>query len=245
LTVIAYKMDARELTERQQVGGREGEKSRHLSSPGRVWRRVRIALWGAAGLVVALAVGFGAFAEHISLLTQPTEMRTADGIIVLTGGQSRLGAAIDLLKAGKGKRLLISGVNPHAGRRALREVTGGDKQLFRCCVDIDHVALDTVGNAEQSAKWVAAHDYGRVILVTNNYHMPRSLLEMHRLLPDASVEPYPVVNSRLDDGSWLIKPDALRVLATEYVKYLAALARGMLPTDPPAEQKAIVSAAIE
>jgi len=238
-------MDGRESTERHQVGGRDGEKSTHVSSPSRIWQRGRIALRGGAGLVLALAVGFGAFAEHISLLTQPAQMRTADGIIVLTGGQSRLSAALDLLKEGKGKRLLISGVNPHAGRKALREVTGSDKQLFLCCVDIDHLALDTVGNAEQSAKWVAAHDYGRVILVTNNYHMPRSLLEMHRLLPQANVEPYPVVNSRLDDGSWLTKPDALRVLATEYVKYLAALARSVLPANVPAEQPAIVSAAIE
>jgi uncharacterized SAM-binding protein YcdF (DUF218 family) len=238
-------MDARELTERQQAGGRNGEKSRYVSSPGRIWRRARIVLWGGAGLLLALIAGFGIFAEHISLLSQPTDMRTADGIIVLTGGQSRIGAALNLLEAGKGKRLLISGVNPHAGRKALREVTGGDKRLFTCCVDIDHVALDTIGNAEQSAKWVAAHDYGRIILVTNNYHMPRSLLEMHRLLPDANVEPYPVVNSRLDDGSWLTKPDALRVLATEYMKYLAALARGVLPVNPPAERPAIVSAAIE
>jgi len=227
------------------VGGADGQKSVHVSSLRPVWRRARFALLGVAGFVVALTVGFGVFAEHISLLTQPTDMRTADGIIVLTGGQSRLSAAFDLLKAGKGKRLLISGVNPHADRRALREVTGGDKRLFTCCVDIDHVALDTIGNAEQSAKWVAAHDYGRVILVTNNYHMPRSLLEMHRLLPQANVEPYPVVNSRLDDGSWLTKPDALRVLATEYVKYLAALARSVVPANPPAEHPAIVSAAIE
>ena len=227
------------------MGGADGQKSVHVSSLRPVWRRARFALLGVAGFVVALTVGFGVFAEHISLLTQPTDMRTADGIIVLTGGQSRLSAAFDLLKAGKGKRLLISGVNPHADRRALREVTGGDKRLFTCCVDIDHVALDTIGNAEQSAKWVAAHDYGRVILVTNNYHMPRSLLEMHRLLPQANVEPYPVVNSRLDDGSWLTKPDALRVLATEYVKYLAALARSVVPANPPAEHPAIVSAAIE
>jgi uncharacterized SAM-binding protein YcdF (DUF218 family) len=207
---------------------------------------MRLLFWGGAGVVCALVVGFGLFAEHVSLLTQPANMRAADGIIVLTGGQSRIGAAIDLLKSGKGKRLLISGVNPHSGRRALREVTGGDKQLFTCCVDIDHEAVDTIGNAEQSAKWVAEHDYGSVILVTNNYHMPRSLLEMHRLLPTASVEPYPVVNSRLDDGSWLTKPAAVRVLATEYVKYLAALARGLLPADPASGgQRSVVSAAIE
>ena len=42
----------------------------------------------------------------------------ADAIIVLTGGQSRIDAAVDLLKSGKGKRLLISGVHPAASRAA-------------------------------------------------------------------------------------------------------------------------------
>ena len=60
--------------------------------------------------------------------------------------------------------------------------------------------------------------------MTNNYHMPRSLLEMRRLLAKARLEPYPVVNSRLDGGGWMVKPDALRVLFTEYLKYLAAVA---------------------
>jgi len=59
--------------------------------------------------------------------------------------------------------------------------------------------------------------------------MPRSLLEMRRLLVKATLEPYPVVNSRLDGGGWMVKPDALRVIFTEYLKYLAAIARGLVP----------------
>ena len=148
---------------------------------------------------------------------------------MLTGGQARLDAALGLLKSGKGKRLLISGVHPAADSDALRAATGGDRKLFSCCVDIDHAALDTIGNAEESAKWVRSHDYGSVILVTNNYHMPRSLLEMGRLLDKAELEPYPVVNTKLDDGGWMAKPEALRVLFTEYNKYLLALARGVVP----------------
>jgi uncharacterized SAM-binding protein YcdF (DUF218 family) len=238
-------MDACESPE-SQPGIRDGAQSdKSVPSPSRIWPRIRLALWGGAGFVFALAIGFAFFAEHVSLLTQPVNMRAADGIIVLTGGQSRIGAALDLLKSGKGKRLLISGVNPHSGRKTLREVTGGDRQLFSCCIDIDHEAVDTIGNAEQSARWMAEHEYGSVILVTNNYHMPRSLLEIHRLLPRASVEPYPVVNSRMDDGSWLTKPAAVRVLATEYVKYLAALARGVLPANTPGGQPTVVSAAME
>jgi uncharacterized SAM-binding protein YcdF (DUF218 family) len=114
----------------------------------------------------------------------------------------------------------------------LQAATGGDKALFSCCVDIDRAALDTIGNAEESAKWVRSHAYGKVILVTNNYHMPRSLLEMNRLLDEEELAPYPVVNSKLDNGGWMMRPDALRVLFTEYNKYLAALVRGVLPYQP-------------
>ena len=158
----------------------------------------------------------------------------------MTGGQARLDAALGLLKSGKGKRLLISGVHPSADSDDLQAATGGDRKLFSCCVDIDHAALDTIGNAEESAKWVRSHDYGKVILVTNNYHMPRSLLEMGRLLDKAELDPYPVVNTKLDDGGWMVRPEALRVLFTEYNKYLLALARGVLPRHPTHDGIAVV-----
>jgi len=196
----------------------------------------RVILQAALGLLLLAAVcfvgGFGWFASHVAHLTTPADPQKADAIIVLTGGQSRLDAAMDLLESGKGERLLISGVHPSASRFQLQKATGGDKTLFSCCVDIDRAALDTIGNAEESAKWVENHAYGSIILVTNNYHMPRSLLEMGRLLRHARLEPYPVVNSDLGNGGWLTKPEALRVLFTEYNKYLLALARGIVPLRP-------------
>jgi len=176
--------------------------------PRRGWRVFRIAAFILAASAFAFLGGFGWFADHVSHLRPPADPQKADAIIVLTGGQSA------------------------ASRRQLQRATGGDKQLFSCCVDIDHAALDTIGNAEESAKWVASHAYGSIILVTNNYHMPRSLLEMGRLLHGARLEPYPVVNSNLGNGGWLTKPEALRVLFTEYNKYLLALARGVLPVRP-------------
>ena len=218
--------------------GRDDGAVAEARRPGRV-------LWlsGVAALVagVVFLAGFAIFSTHVSQLATPNDPETADAIIVLTGGQARLDAAIDLLKSGKGKRLLISGVHPDANRDDLSAVTGGGKQLFSCCVDIDHAALDTIGNAEESAKWVRSHAYDRIILVTNNYHMPRSMLEMGRLLGNAVLEPYPVVNTRLDEGRWL-QPPALRVLFTEYNKYLLALARGIVPLRPTANGLSVVSA---
>jgi uncharacterized SAM-binding protein YcdF (DUF218 family) len=190
-------------------------------------------------LVALFAGGFGWFASKVSHMTTPANPAKADAIIVLTGGQARLDAALDLLASGKGERLLISGVHPSASRRQLQAATGSDKALFSCCVDIDRAALDTIGNAQESAKWVESHAYGSVILVTNNYHMPRSLLEMSRLLHGAKLEPYPVVNTNLDNGDWLTKPEALRVLLTEYSKYLLALARGIVPVRQTADSVAL------
>lgn len=208
-----------------------------------IFNRLRLPLAAALAAASLFLSGFALFAGHVSRLAAPAELRQADAIIVLTGGHSRLDVAVDLLRDGKGRRLLISGVNPIAGADDLRRATGGDAGLFACCVDIDHAATDTVGNATESAKWVSANAFGSVILVTNNYHMPRSLMEMRRYLPSAELQPYPVVNRRLDNGAWLAKPDAVRVMFVEYAKFLAALARGVFAADAPPGAVTVVRAA--
>ena len=139
-------------------------------------------------------------------------------------------AGAGFLREGKGGRLLISGVNPVADADDLRRATGAEQALFDCCIDIDHAALDTIGNAAESARWAAENGFASAILVTNNYHMPRSLLEMRRADPSLRIVPYPVVNTPLGGGEWLRNPEALRVLFTEYTKYLAALTRGVFGT---------------
>lgn len=194
-------------------------------------------------VVVAFAAGFGWFANHIGTLAPPADPRVADGIIVLTGGQFRLDAAVDLLKSGKGRRLLISGVNPVTGARDLQVVTGADARLFQCCIDIDRAALDTAGNAEEGAKWARRNHFDSLILVTNNYHIPRTMLEMRLLLSEAELQPYPVVNTRLDEIDWLRNPDAVRVLLTEYAKYVAALARTAVGASPGQARLASIHAA--
>jgi uncharacterized SAM-binding protein YcdF (DUF218 family) len=188
-------------------------------------RRGRLAFRAVALGLVAFLFGFGVFSSHIGRLATPATPEGADAIIVLTGGQARIDAAVDLLKAGKGKRLLISGVNPSASVEDIQRVTGVDAGLMGCCIDIDRIAGDTVGNAIISARWLSDNAYSSAILVTNNYHMPRSLLEMRRFGAGTAIQPYPVVNTRIDRGEWLLNPDALRVLFTEYAKYLAAVAR--------------------
>src|SRR5947199_10386092 len=64
----------------------------------------------AFALVAAIGVGFVWFVWHVAA-TEVALNRNADGIVAMTGGASRISDAIELLAAGHGKRLLISGVH--------------------------------------------------------------------------------------------------------------------------------------
>jgi uncharacterized SAM-binding protein YcdF (DUF218 family) len=61
--------------------------------------------------VAAAGIGFLAFLSQLREAEAKPD-RKADGIVVLTGGSSRVSDAMELLAAGYGKRLLISGVHP-------------------------------------------------------------------------------------------------------------------------------------
>ena len=190
-------------------------------------------LWPAriTGAVLSLLlIGFVGFAFNVA--QRPIRLpEHVDGIIALTGGEARIGEAVRLLAEHRAERMLITGVNRHTSRADLVRLAGGASQLFDCCIDIGYWARDTFGNAEEARAWVRRNGFTRLIVVTSSYHMPRSLLEMRRLAGSVRLVPYPVVNTRLDHGRWIGEPAALRVLVTEYLKYLAALVRGILPSD--------------
>ncbi|HEY2178927.1 MAG TPA: YdcF family protein [Caulobacteraceae bacterium] len=184
------------------------------------------------GLAAVLAVvliwtaGLLEFADRIARLTPADEPAPAEGIVALTGGSDlRLEAATDLLESGKGRRLLVSGVNRAATRSDLWGVTGAAKPLFDCCVDLGFTAADTLGNARESAQWARARGYRDIILVTADYHMPRALIELRSAMPEARITPYPVATPTLDAHHWRDTSQGARRMVLEYSKYLAILAR--------------------
>jgi uncharacterized SAM-binding protein YcdF (DUF218 family) len=69
-------------------------------------------------------------------------------------------------------------------------------------------------------------------LVTAAYHMPRSLLEFHRVLPGTEIVPHPVFPEHVKQRSWWRWPGSASLFASEYSKYLVALARGLFDGRP-------------
>lgn len=173
---------------------------------------------------VMLAFGFVLFATTVTRdPVPPTE--TADGIVVLTGGEARIRAGADLLVQGRGKRMLISGVNRQTTREDILRVSGLDSRMLNCCVDLGYEALDTVGNADEARTWAHNHGYVTVILVTSSYHMPRSLAELALAMPDVRVVPYAVTPRNFPDTGWWLHVKTSSLLLKEYLKYLPAAAR--------------------
>jgi uncharacterized SAM-binding protein YcdF (DUF218 family) len=174
--------------------------------------------------VVLLGVGFIVFTMSIDRVPKEP-YGNADGIVVLTGGASRIDQAMKLLAQGRAKRVLITGVYVATTREELKKLASEGSQYFSCCVDVDREARNTIDNATETSQWVAANKYGSLIVVTSNYHMPRALAELARVMPGVTLTPYAVVDNNVHLDRWWTYPGTTKLLLSEYLKYLPALAR--------------------
>jgi uncharacterized SAM-binding protein YcdF (DUF218 family) len=182
-----------------------------------------------AVLVFIWFVGLNAFADRVGRYAPASEPPRADAIVALTGASDvRLATGMRLLEARKGQRMLVSGVNREATRDDVREVTRGFGELYDCCVDLGFQAESTLGNAQETAEWARAHRFKRLVVVTSDYHMPRSLLELRSALPEVELYPYPVETDLVEAERWWASSDSAQKVTLEYCKYLVVLFREMV-----------------
>ena len=160
-------------------------------------------------LLLLYAIGFVLFAFTLGKAA-PANARPTDAAIVLTGASGRIEHAIDVLRQGKAKRLLIAGADPSVTKRDLARRIVGSGSLLKCCVDLGSESVDTRSNAEEAGRWLAKHDFLSVRLITSDWHMRRARYEFRKVLK----------------GKYVIVPDAVRTepsfltLFGEYNKYV-------------------------
>jgi uncharacterized SAM-binding protein YcdF (DUF218 family) len=145
---------------------------------------------------------------------------STDGIVIFTGGKTRLNVALDLFQQKKGRYLLVSGVNHQSN---LSEIV--DRLASKSQITLGYSALDTLGNAEETAAWARNHHLKTLRLITSNYHMPRSLFELRHLLPGLEIIPHPVVGKSFLHPKWWLDLPTLCLVIQEYNKFLFALIR--------------------
>ncbi len=177
-------------------------------------------------LVIIIAfwvLGFSVFAvTSLSNNNAPYGDTKADAIIVLTGGKNRVNAGLVLLRDGKADRLLVSGTHKDVKIEDILELENMPDK-WRCCIELDPIATDTLGNAHESAKWIKEHKITSIILVTSSYHIRRARNELELALSPKDIEiheydlPY--------DADKLNKPQSWLFLVGEYNKTLLSYIR--------------------
>ncbi len=175
-------------------------------------------------LLTAWLVGLGAYTSAMPQTLQDKTTQT-DAIVVLTGGSERLEVGLALLERGLAQQLFLSGVGGEVTLDDLRETALDVPDHLIDRVTLGHAALDTVGNARETADWMKTMGFKSLRLVTAAYHMPRALLELHAAMPEIQIIPNPVFPKTVKQTEWWKWRGTALLMAEEYTKFLVAWLR--------------------
>lgn len=175
-------------------------------------------MWSAFILSVMIyAGGFLVFIAEYQRAALPT-LKSADAIVVLTGGPDRIGEAVKLLADKHAPRLFISGVNEQTDEDDLIRTIPALQKFMTCCVTIDRDATNTHENAVQTIRWAKRNNYKSIILVTSHAHLPRALFEF-RTSGGEMIEISPWrVGGPENPEDWWHDTQTIRAMLTEYTK---------------------------
>lgn len=174
-------------------------------------------------LAAVWLAGFFLFVGRVTAYSEPVideEIVATDAVVVLTGGSERLAAGLNLLRAGKAKKLLVSGVYPAVKTGELLRREELSQELIDCCVVLGRAADNTFGNATETEAFLKKEGFRTLRLVTAHYHMPRSLYLFNKMMPAVRIYLYPVSPDSVALDFWWRSPGTLSLLAYEYCKYL-------------------------
>jgi len=169
-----------------------------------------------SGLFSLWAIGFIVFAVT---LPGSAEIEKTDSIVVPTGGQGRIDRGLEVLRAGAAKKLLVTGVDPDVKPAEFAAEYKVEQRLMACCVTLGRAAVDTRGNAAETAGWIAENKFASLRLVTSDWHMRRTAVELSSALPPEVLVVEDAVSSA----------PSLRILFLEYNKLIASFVLRYLP----------------
>ena len=165
---------------------------------------------------VLWALGFLWFAMA---LPQPAGAQKTDAIVVPTGSGGRIQRGLELLHKGAARQMLVTGVDEEVRPNEFAVEYSVPARTMACCVTLGFAALDTRGNARETAEWVAQRKVRSLRLVTSDWHMRRAALELENALPDDTTVLRDAVRTE----------PSLRTLFLEYHKLLATWLVQVLP----------------
>ena len=145
-------------------------------------------------------------------------------IVVITGGSGRIKTGAKLLSNSVNSRLLISGVGMGVKRSEILSSFGLDTKR----VDLGYNANSTRGNAIETKNWVKKNGFKKIVLVTDNWHLPRAKLLFEAAMPDIKIIPHSVFVKRENNRGDLGLSKNIMFLIQEHIKYLISHLQAVL-----------------
>ena len=113
---------------------------------------------------------------------------------------------------GAAEQMLVTGVDVDVRPEEFAAEFEVEDRLMQCCITLGFSALDTRGNARETTRWMEDQRYNSLRLVTADWHMRRTGVELSERLPD---------NIRVLRDAVPSQP-SLWTLFVEYHKFLVA-----------------------
>jgi len=152
-------------------------------------------------------------------LPQPAGAEKTDAIVVPTGSGGRIPRGLALLRQNAAERMLVTGVGAEVKPREFAAEYDVPATLMDCCITLGFSALDTRGNARETAVWVAENDVRSIRLVTADWHMRRAARELQGTMPEGVTVLRDAVRTQ----------PSLWILFLEYHKFIAITFARALP----------------
>ncbi|MDX9732316.1 MAG: YdcF family protein, partial [Bdellovibrionales bacterium] len=130
-------------------------------------------------LIVLIFLSWRFMAEYRAILRTGVDVwardQRADCAVVLTGGSGRVKEGMDLLARKMVRKLIISGVNPHADWREIFPNWPYYQDVSEADIVLERRSRTTFGNAQQTMAVSDALGCRDLLVVTSVYHLHRSL----------------------------------------------------------------------
>tara|TARA_Y100001936_G_C15991271_1_gene622473 strand:+ start:671 stop:1261 length:591 start_codon:yes stop_codon:yes gene_type:complete len=150
-----------------------------------------------------------AYYAHIINDYKSIQLQKSSAIIVLTGDSFRISYGIELLKQGYAPNLFITGVHNKYDDTFIKEDSP-------CCIEVGSQAINTIGNAIEAGFWLKRNKIDNFILVTSDYHMPRSVNVFERILG----EDIDIQTAVVKTNQTPMTMRRAKVITKEFVKYI-------------------------
>lgn len=160
--------------------------------------------WGVLALFLYISADFAAFtlsckayadAVGSKKVQLPKAVLEKEALVVLTGDRKRIPWALALLRERKSPHLIISGTARGATLTEVVNSQANSSQNIQAIwkkIILESSSTSTIENAQESGRILQRLGAPRVILITSEYHMVRSLALFQTLAPGPEYITYPV-----------------------------------------------------